>query len=79
MQRDAMRCDAMQHVATRCSTLRHDATRRSCRQVGKLSIVDLAGSERIKKSGSTGQRLTEAKSINVSLLTLGCAPRRASA
>ncbi len=62
----------MQHVATRGNT-----SQLRCGQVGKLSIVDLAGSERIKKSGSTGQRLTEAKSINVSLLTLGCAPRRA--
>jgi hypothetical protein len=39
--------------------------------VGKLFLVDLAGSERLKKSKSTGLRATEAKSINLSLTTLG--------
>eukprot|EP00756_Hemistasia_phaeocysticola_P004248 Hpha_TRINITY_DN12712_c0_g1::TRINITY_DN12712_c0_g1_i1::g.114284::m.114284/K10406/KIFC2_3; kinesin family member C2/C3 len=38
---------------------------------GKLSLVDLAGSERIKKSQAEGQRAEEAKSINLSLTTLG--------
>lgn len=38
---------------------------------GKLSFVDLAGSERIKKSGSTGEQLKEAQSINKSLSALG--------
>jgi len=38
---------------------------------GRLYCVDLAGSERIKKSGSTGTRLEEAKAINLSLLQLG--------
>lgn len=40
-------------------------------QVGKLFLVDLAGSERLKKSKSTGLRANEAKSINLSLTTLG--------
>ncbi|GAB4821469.1 hypothetical protein N2152v2_008515 [Parachlorella kessleri] len=40
-------------------------------KVGKLFLVDLAGSERLKKSKSTGLRATEAKSINLSLTTLG--------
>ena len=40
-------------------------------QVGKLYMVDLAGSERLKKSKSVGLRATEAKSINLSLTTLG--------
>ena len=40
-------------------------------QVGKLFLVDLAGSERLKKSKSTGLRASEAKSINLSLTTLG--------
>lgn len=40
-------------------------------QVGKLFLVDLAGSERLKKSKSVGLRATEAKSINLSLTTLG--------
>eukprot|EP00958_Prasinococcus_capsulatus_P007212 scaffold668_cov385-Prasinococcus_capsulatus_cf.AAC.17 len=39
--------------------------------VGKLSFVDLAGSERNKKSGSTGEQLKEAQSINKSLSALG--------
>ncbi|GLT82481.1 hypothetical protein SLE2022_008470 [Rubroshorea leprosula] len=38
---------------------------------GKLSFVDLAGSERIKKSGSSGDQLKEAQSINKSLSALG--------
>jgi len=36
-----------------------------------LFLVDLAGSERIKKTGSYGVRLEEAKKINFSLLVLG--------
>ncbi|RMZ57100.1 hypothetical protein APUTEX25_002332 [Auxenochlorella protothecoides] len=40
-------------------------------RIGKLFMVDLAGSERLKKSGSTGLRASEAKSINLSLTTLG--------
>ena len=39
--------------------------------MGKLFLVDLAGSERLKKSKSVGLRATEAKSINLSLTTLG--------
>jgi hypothetical protein len=38
---------------------------------GKLTLVDLAGSERIKKTGAQGQRLNEAKLINLSLTCLG--------
>lgn len=38
---------------------------------GKLSFVDLAGSERVKKSGSAGNQLKEAQSINRSLSALG--------
>ncbi|KAF6160233.1 hypothetical protein GIB67_019002 [Kingdonia uniflora] len=38
---------------------------------GKLVVVDLAGSERIDKSGSEGHTLQEAKSINLSLSSLG--------
>ncbi|CAK90171.1 unnamed protein product (macronuclear) [Paramecium tetraurelia] len=39
--------------------------------VGTLYLVDLAGSERIKKSRATGDRLSEARSINYSLTALG--------
>lgn len=40
-------------------------------RVGKLNLVDLAGSERQKKTEATGDRLTEAKNINLSLSALG--------
>jgi hypothetical protein len=35
-----------------------------------INLVDLAGSERIAKTGATGERLTEATYINLSLTTL---------
>ena len=37
----------------------------------KLNLVDLAGSERINKTGAQGDRLQEAKNINLSLSALG--------
>ncbi|KAL4451341.1 hypothetical protein ABPG77_009413 [Micractinium sp. CCAP 211/92] len=37
----------------------------------KLNLIDLAGSERVGRSGATGDQLTEARSINKSLTTLG--------
>eukprot|EP00929_Paragymnodinium_shiwhaense_P000876 TRINITY_DN101081_c0_g1_i1.p1 TRINITY_DN101081_c0_g1~~TRINITY_DN101081_c0_g1_i1.p1 ORF type:complete len:1023 (-),score=178.92 TRINITY_DN101081_c0_g1_i1:141-3209(-) len=40
-------------------------------RVGKLTLVDLAGSEKVRKSGSEGDMLTEAKKINSSLSALG--------
>jgi len=40
-------------------------------KVGKLNLVDLAGSERQKRTGAEGDRLDEAKSINLSLSALG--------
>jgi len=39
--------------------------------IGKLSLVDLAGSERQSKTQAEGDRLKEAKSINMSLSALG--------
>jgi len=43
----------------------------SSQSTGNLYLVDLAGSERIKKSRATGDRLSEARSINYSLTALG--------
>eukprot|EP00455_Lapot_gusevi_P025171 TRINITY_DN2641_c0_g2_i1.p1 TRINITY_DN2641_c0_g2~~TRINITY_DN2641_c0_g2_i1.p1 ORF type:complete len:781 (-),score=158.43 TRINITY_DN2641_c0_g2_i1:50-2308(-) len=40
-------------------------------RAGKLNLVDLAGSERQKKTGAEGDRLQEAKAINLSLSALG--------
>lgn len=40
-------------------------------RAGKLNLVDLAGSERQSKTEATGQRLEEAKKINLSLSALG--------
>jgi len=37
----------------------------------KIQLVDLAGSEQVKRTGSAGVRLEEAKSINLSLSSLG--------
>ena len=37
----------------------------------QLHLVDLAGSERLSRSESTGQRMLEAQSINLSLTCLG--------
>jgi hypothetical protein len=39
-------------------------------KAGKLNLVDLAGSERQSKTGATGNRLDEAKKINLSLTAL---------
>ena len=40
-------------------------------KLGKLSMIDLAGSERATKTDNRGERLTEGKNINKSLLALG--------
>lgn len=40
-------------------------------RAGKLNLVDLAGSERQKKTEASGDRLNEAKAINLSLSALG--------
>lgn len=56
-----------------------DGTPQQRVKVGKLFLVDLAGSERLKKSKSTGLRAEEARSINLSLTTLGmCINARAN-
>lgn len=40
-------------------------------RVGKLHLIDLAGCEKVAKTGSSGDRLDEAKNINRSLSALG--------
>jgi len=44
---------------------------KECFKVGKLNLVDLAGSERQSKTHAEGDRLEEAKKINLSLSALG--------
>lgn len=46
-------------------------TQKSGIRVCKLTLVDLAGSEKVRKSGSVGGMLEEAKKINSSLSALG--------
>lgn len=46
--------------------LLNDTTRR-----GTLNLVDLAGCEKISQTGATGEKLEEAKKINLSLSALG--------
>lgn len=48
-----------------------DATGQVHYRTGKLNLVDLAGSERQKKTEASGERLDEAKAINLSLSALG--------
>jgi hypothetical protein len=48
-----------------------DAAGETHYRAGKLNLVDLAGSERQKKTGAEGDRLAEAKAINLSLSALG--------
>ena len=54
-------------------TIRLNSTNKitSVETVGKLTLVDLAGSERQSKTGSSGETLKEAQSINKSLSALG--------
>jgi len=40
-------------------------------KTSKINLVDLAGSEMVRKTGATGERLDEAKMINLSLSALG--------
>lgn len=49
----------------------HDASNVALERNRKLTLVDLAGSEKVRKSGSTGEMLEEAKKINSSLSALG--------
>ena len=55
----------------RCSSQSTDEHGVHLTRNARLHLVDLAGSERQKTSGSVGDRLKEASSINKSLSTLG--------
>ncbi len=48
-----------------------DSTGEPHYRVGRLNLVDLAGSERQKRTEAVGERLDEAKAINLSLSALG--------
>lgn len=52
-------------------TITQTNTKNYSTKVGKLYLVDLAGSEKISKTGASGKRLEEAKTINKSLTVLG--------
>eukprot|EP00698_Gefionella_okellyi_P025620 TRINITY_DN9445_c0_g1_i1.p1 TRINITY_DN9445_c0_g1~~TRINITY_DN9445_c0_g1_i1.p1 ORF type:complete len:1511 (-),score=407.47 TRINITY_DN9445_c0_g1_i1:142-4404(-) len=45
-------------------------------KIGTLNLADLAGSEKVGKTGTEGERLEEAKTINMSLSALGLCIRR---
>ena len=73
-----IRVEQSRDITENVESLPNSSRQRRIR-VGTLFMVDLAGSERLKKSKSIGQRATEAKSINLSLTTLGmCVNARAS-
>jgi hypothetical protein len=67
MNQDSSRSHSIFTVTIECTG---DMTQDHVR-VGKLNLVDLAGSERQSKTGATGDRLNEAKKINLSLSALG--------
>jgi kinesin family protein 5 len=52
-------------------TIHQQNTKDLSAKTGKLYLVDLAGSEKISKTGASGMTLEEAKTINLSLTTLG--------
>lgn len=67
MNQDSSRSHSIFTITIECTgQLTDDHVR-----MGKLNLVDLAGSERQSKSAATGERLQEAKNINLSLSALG--------
>jgi kinesin family member 3B len=67
MNQDSSRSHSIFTITIECTG---DMTQDHVR-VGKLNLVDLAGSERQSKTGASGDRLIEAKKINLSLSALG--------
>lgn len=52
-------------------TLTQESNRIIQKKSAKLCLIDLAGSEKIRKTGASGQTMTEARYINKSLSALG--------
>lgn len=71
MNRASSRSHAILQVFVEQRWIENGPPKRRRIKKGLLTIVDLAGSERLSKSGSEGNRLTEAKMINKSISALG--------
>jgi kinesin family protein 3/17 len=69
MNKDSSRSHSLFTIIIENSSI--DQTGETRYRMGKLNLVDLAGSERLSKTHATGQRVEEAKHINLSLHMLG--------
>ena len=70
MNEGSSRSHSIFSIIIESSTTDETSGARSYRS-GKLNLVDLAGSERQKKTKAEGERMEEAKAINLSLSVLG--------
>eukprot|EP01063_Lacrimia_lanifica_P012977 TRINITY_DN19662_c0_g1_i1.p1 TRINITY_DN19662_c0_g1~~TRINITY_DN19662_c0_g1_i1.p1 ORF type:complete len:755 (+),score=287.58 TRINITY_DN19662_c0_g1_i1:142-2406(+) len=59
------------HTIVTVNVIQVNHVKGDARTVGRLNLVDLAGSERVDKTRAEGDRLEEAKLINLSLTLLG--------
>ncbi|KAK4050294.1 hypothetical protein OIV83_003615 [Microbotryomycetes sp. JL201] len=67
----ANRASSRSHAIFTIKLVKSSKRNPSDETVRRFSIVDLAGSERVQNTGTTGDRLKEAGSINKSLMVLG--------
>lgn len=67
----ANRASSRSHSIFTIKVVKTRKTNASEEYTSRFSIVDLAGSERVTNTGTTGDRLKEAGSINKSLMVLG--------
>ncbi|KAK4051981.1 hypothetical protein OIO90_004511 [Microbotryomycetes sp. JL221] len=67
----ANRASSRSHAIFTIKLIKTHQRQQSLQTVKRFSIVDLAGSERVQNTGTTGDRLKEAGSINKSLMVLG--------